>query len=275
MNTGRADAVRLETAPTGPRAMRFGLECLINSKIYYSLHGYCSGQNGVCKRNHLVKLGCLPILMKKQLTDIQIDAEMPSHRILFLDGAYFESVDANCIPKLGLRIGLEIEPEVLQKLIEADEGIRAKHCALELLSNQSYSKSQMVYQLRQRGFGTEAIDITLEDLEQLGHIKDEHFAKRWIARRQRSKPKGKKVLAHELANQSIDKATVDRVLSGINHAEETDIASQLARKQAKRYQSLPPEVAKRRLHGFLHRRGFDYETIQSVIERVLIKGNRP
>ena len=32
-----ADAVRLETAPTGPGAMRFGLECLINSEIYYKL----------------------------------------------------------------------------------------------------------------------------------------------------------------------------------------------------------------------------------------------
>ncbi len=211
--------------------------------------------------------------MKKRLTDIQIDEETPSHRILFLNGVYFDRVDAGCIPKLGLRVGLEIEVEVLQKLIQADEGMRAKSYALELLSSQSYSKNQMGYQLRQKGFGTEAIDITLEDLEQLGHIKDEDFAKKWVVRRQRSKPKGKKMLAHELANKSIDKTTVDRVLAGIHDSEETDIALQLARKQVKRYQSLAPEVAKRRLHGFLLRRGFGYETVQSVIERVLIKGN--
>lgn len=211
--------------------------------------------------------------MKKRLTDIQIDEETPSRRILFLDGVYFDSVDAGCIPKLGLRVGLEIEAQVLQKLIEAHEGIRAKNYALELLSNQSYSKSQMIYQLRQKGFGAEAIDMTLEDLEQLGHIKDEDFAKKWVTRRQRSKPKGKKMLEHELANHSIDKATVDRVLAGIYDTEETEVALRVAQKQVKRYQSLPPEVAKRRLHGFLLRRGFDYETIQSVIERVLIKGN--
>ena len=34
-----ADAVRLETAPTGPGAMRFGLEGLINSQIYYTKPG--------------------------------------------------------------------------------------------------------------------------------------------------------------------------------------------------------------------------------------------
>ena len=212
--------------------------------------------------------------MKKRLTDIQIDEGTPSHRILFLDGVYFDSVDAGCIPKLGLRVGLEIDPEVLQKLIAADEGMRAKNYALELLSSESYSKSQMIYQLAQKGFGTEAIDITLEDLEQLGHIKDENFAKKWVARRQRSKPKGKRMLAHELVNQSIDKTTIDRVLSGIHGAEETETALQLAQKQIKRYRSLPTDVAKRRLHGFLHRRGYDYETIQSVIERVVVKGNR-
>ena len=102
--------------------------------------------------------------MKKRITDIQIDEETPSQRVLFLDGVYFDSVNADCIPKFGLRVGLEIEAEVLQKLIEADEGIRAKNYALELLSSQSYSKSQMRYQLGQKGFGAEAIDTTLEDL---------------------------------------------------------------------------------------------------------------
>ncbi len=211
--------------------------------------------------------------MKKRLTDIQIDEETPSRRILSLNGVYFGSVDAGCIPKFGLRVGLEIEAEVLQKLIEADEGMRSRNYALELLSNQSYSKSQMIDKLGQKGFGPQAIDATLEDLEQLGHIKDEKFAQTWVNRRQRSKPKGKKMLEQELANQSIDRTTVDRVLERIDDAEEASTALQLAQKQAKRYISLPPQVAKRRLHGFLLRRGFDYETIQSVIGQVLIKGN--
>ena len=69
------------------------------------------------------------------------------------------------------------------------------------------------------------------------------------------------MLAHELVNQSVDKTTVDSVLSGIHGAEETEAALQLAQKQVQRYRSLPRAV------------GFDYETIQSVIERVLVKGN--
>ena len=64
--------------------------------------------------------------MKQQISEIQIDAKMPSRRILFLNGARFDSVDAGLISKLGLWVGLEIEVDVLRKLIQADEITRAK-----------------------------------------------------------------------------------------------------------------------------------------------------
>ena len=207
--------------------------------------------------------------MKNKITDIQLEGGRSSQRILFLDGERFGSVDASLITKFGLRIGLEIEAGVLQKLIEADEVTRAKNCAFDLLLNQSYSKQQMIDQLGQKGFSEAAIDTTLKELELLGYIRDEKYAQNWINRRQRSKPRGKKVLKHELINKRIDKTTVDRVLEQIDDEDEAEIALQIAQKQAVRYRSLPTHVAKRRLHGFLLRRGFDYETVQQTIEEVL------
>ena len=209
--------------------------------------------------------------MKKRITDIHIDGNHSSRRTLFLDNERFGSVDSSLIMKFGLRIGLEIEAHVLQKLIEADEVTRAKNCAADLLMSQGYSKQQMIDQLEQEGFSEAAINRTLEDLERLGHIKDEKYARNWVNHRQRSKPRGRKVLQHELINKGIDKTTVDRVLGQIDNEEEAGLALQVAQKQAVRYRSLPAHVAKRRLHGFLLRRGFDYETIQRVIERVLSK----
>lgn len=210
--------------------------------------------------------------MKKRITDIQIEKESASYRLLFLNNERFCSVDPCLITKFGLRIGLEIEEEVLQKLIEADEAMRAKNFASNLLLERSYSKQQMIDQLARNGFSRRTIDTTLEDLERLNHIKDEKYARNWVNYRQRSKPRGKKMLAHELANKGIDKTTVDGVLEKIGDDEETKIALQLAQKQAIRYRSLPPHVAKRRLHGFLLRRGFGYETIQSTIAHVLREG---
>ena len=47
------------------------------------------------------------------------------------------------------------------------------------------------------------------------------------------------------------------------------IAMALAERQAPRFKRLDPEVAKRRLVGMLMRRGFDFESIKSVVAKVL------
>ncbi|HIA66624.1 TPA: hypothetical protein EYN98_11305 [Candidatus Poribacteria bacterium] len=69
--------------------------------------------------------------------------------------------------------------------------------------------------------------------------------------------------------QGIDLSTINQVLSNIDSNKELSTALRLAEKQVKRYKSLEPHVAKRRLHGFLTRRGFGYNTVEQVMQKVL------
>jgi len=207
--------------------------------------------------------------MKKKITDIGIDDEQPSRCTLFMDGEPFAIVDLGLVTKFGLRIGLEIEEVVIQKLIAADEVMRARNHAFDLLLSESYSKGQMMEALEKHGFGQPAINETLKNLEQLGHIKDEKYAQHWVDARRRSKPRSKRMLTHELIDKGIDKSTADRVVAQIDDEDEKQLALHVAQKQAVRYRSLPHHVAQRRLHGFLLRRGFDYDTIQRTIKQVL------
>ena len=207
--------------------------------------------------------------MKKKITDIRIEDEQPSRCAIFMDGNFFALVEISLVTKFGLRMGLEIEEIVIQKLIAADEVVRARNHALDLLLSESYSKGQMMEVLEKRGFGQPAINETLKNLEQRGHIRDEKYAKNWVAGRRRSKPGGRKMLTHELIDKGIDKSTVDRVVGQINDEDEQQLALHVAQRQAHRYRSLPRHVAQRRLHGFLLRRGFDYDTIRRTIKQIL------
>lgn len=207
--------------------------------------------------------------MKKQISEIQIDERMPSRRIVFLNGARFDSVDAGLIPKLGLWVGLEIEVDVLRKLIRADEITRAKNDATKCLKAERLSKEQLIAALKQKGFGEEAIETVLTELEQHGRIRDEKFAHAWVKKRQRSKPRSRKMMRRELLEKGIDETTVDRTLESINDTQEEQLALRAAQKQVKRYKSLEHQVAKRRLYAFLLRRGFGYETIQKIVKSVL------
>ncbi|HIE26815.1 TPA: regulatory protein RecX [Candidatus Poribacteria bacterium] len=206
--------------------------------------------------------------MEKRITDIQSQRKNSPRKSIYLDGEFFCSVDGALIIKFGLRIGLSIDEDVLRKIIQEDEILKAKSYAFDLLVRRSYTQKEMYDKLAQR-YAEDAISTTMETLERLGYIKDEEYAKNWVESRKRHKPKGKKALRMELMRKGIDKGTISRVLSEIDDSEEFEMAMEVAKKQIKRYKNLEPNVVRRRLYGFLERRGFDYETINDVLRYVM------
>lgn len=225
--------------------------------------------------------------MRQQITDIQAVPELPSHRQLFLDGAPFVVIHAVLVENFGLRIGLQIEAQIIEKLIAADEVMRAKSYALSLLREEAdndavaeaedarrpvksriYTKSAMQQRLAREGFSEEAIETTIEELINSGHIRDRKYAENWISRRQKSNPRGKTLLKHELLDKGVDRETAEQVVAQVETEDEAMLALQIAQKRVKQYRQLPTHVAKRRLHGFLARRGFGSEIVQQVLEQI-------
>lgn len=225
--------------------------------------------------------------MKTQITDIQEVPELSSHRQLFLDGEPFVVIHAILIENFGLRSGLQIEAEVIEKLIAADAIMRAKNYALRLLREEkdndaedetkdshptvrskTYTKSGMEQRLKREGFSEEAVETAVEELIDSGHIRDRRYAKNWVVRRQKSNPRGKTLLKHELLDRGVDRETVEQVVAQVETEDEAVLALQIAQKRVKQYRRLPTHVAKRRLHGFLARRGFGSDIVRQVIEQI-------
>ena len=225
--------------------------------------------------------------MKQKITDIQASPELPSHQHLFLDGTPFVVIHASLVEKFGLRIGLEIEAVVIEKIIAAEEVMRAKNRALKLLREEkdnattdkiegsgsalkpkTYTKSEMERQLEREGFSADAIETSIAELIRSGHIRDRKYAENWIARRQKSNPRGKTLLKRELVDKGIDRETAEQVIATVETEDETTVALEIAQKRAKQYKRLPTHVAKRRLHGFLARRGFGSDVVRQVLEQI-------
>ena len=225
--------------------------------------------------------------MKQRITNIQEVPGLPSHRQLFLDGEPFVVIYAILVENFGLRIGLQIEAGVIEKLIAADEVMRAKNYALRLLREEThndtedeaedshpmvrsktYTKSGMEQRLEREGFSEEAVETAVEELIDSGHIRDRKYAENWVVRRQKSNPRGKTLLKHELLDRGVDRETVEQVVAQVETEDEAVLALQIAQKRVKQYRQLPVHVAKRRLHGFLARRGFGSDIVRQVLEQI-------
>ena len=202
------------------------------------------------------------------ITDIQSHGD--DQIMLFLNHKRFGILPTDFILKFGLRVGLKISHDTIVKLLQAEEVMRAKKFAINLLHEKKiYTKPELEKELHRKGFSQEGISASIENLERTGLIKDKTFARQWVRRREKSNPRGKEMLKLELADKGVASSTINQVLSNIDSNRELDTALQLAEKQVKRYKSLELHVAKRRLHGFLARRGFNYNTVEQVIQKIL------
>ena len=207
--------------------------------------------------------------MKQKITDIHPHPELQSYRVLYFNQEPSIVIHSSFVEKFGLRIGLEIEAQAIEKIIAADEAMRAKKYALGLLREDIYSKTEMTKQLERDGYGDQTVRTIITELIHSGHIRDRQFAEKWIQKRLKTNPRGKTLLKQELIDKGVDKETAEKVIAEVNVEDEEKLALQIAQKQVRHYKKLPVHVAKRRLHGYLARRGFDSDVILQIIHRVL------
>ena len=203
-----------------------------------------------------------------KITDLQF---LPEDRLrVVFDGKLDDQiVPSDFVLMLGLQVGTKVSPKVLTKLAFASSVMEAKKEGQLICQNsdKNITRSSLRKMLEQRGYLPESVDQAIADLEKSGYIKGAVFAQKWVDRRQKSSPRSKRLIQHELRAKGVDNPDIEQVLSQFSENEEIESAWLVYQKYAKRYQSLTPHVARRRLHGLLMRRGFSHSTIQSVEAR--------
>ena len=148
--------------------------------------------------------------------------------------------------------------------------------------------------LRKKGHSPEQIEAAIARLRRMGYVDDRDFARFWVSNRMTFSPRGPRLLRSELFQKGVPREIIDEVLAEHEEAQEervqqseevaaeyelfgedepvagTDLANALAlaRKRVRSYGSLDPQVARRRLSGFLARRGYGWDTIDGVLRRV-------
>lgn len=98
-------------------------------------------------------------------------------------------------------------------------------------------------------------------LRELDYINDEKFAAWWIDQRKSHKPKGKRLISQELKAKGV---TIE-----ISPSDEVELARRAVAKKLLLWQKLPKLEQKKKIYGFLGRRGFTGDTIHRVIDGVL------
>lgn len=145
----------------------------------------------------------------------------------------------------------------------------AKDRALRLLGVRSRSREELRRRLSQAGFPGDEIAGALEDLERVGLVDDERFADEVVRWRLSRQGYGHRAALDTLRKAGVDRSVAERAVAEVGWEDEEARAEEVGRGRLPRLEGLPREAARRRLMGFLLRRGFDPEVARTVCARLL------
>lgn len=147
-----------------------------------------------------------------------------------------------------------------------EEAHKAAVKAMHLLEHMDRTEKGLFDKLLQSGFSSEAAEEALRYVKSFGYVNDNRYAQRYIEGRLQSKSKQK--IFQELQQKGISRETISLAWEEVSSYEEADERELIRSLVRKKYPEgfVSDDKEKRRLCGYLQRRGFGLSDIYSVIE---------
>jgi len=201
--------------------------------------------------------------MAKKITALKLQRRNRNRVNVYLDGEF--AFGLSRIVAGWLRTGQELSEEKIAEL-KAQDGVEiALQRALNFLSYRARSEQEVRQNLTKHGHDEPVIDEIIERLNRGGLINDASFAEMWVENRSEFRPRGSQMLRLELRQKGIPDEIISSVLEMID---ETELAFRAAQKKARRYRHLEYPDFRKKMSGFLARRGFHYGIIADVLPKI-------
>lgn len=178
-------------------------------------------------------------------------------------------LDMTAFAALGLKAGDRLTPAQLTSLRFQSTLSQVKDRALRLLTFRALTERELRDRLRQQDSPADVIDQVILWLRELGYLDDRSYAVRWVQERAQGRGYGPVRLRYELLQKGVAPEYIDEALALLSPEEYEQIAYDEARRRLLRRSARPlTDADRRRLAGFLQRRGFTTETVRRVLRRL-------
>lgn len=184
---------------------------------------------------------------------------------IFLDEKFAFGIDLENFLKSKLKVGMELEDEQIEKIVNKAEFAKVYDKILRFASLRPRSKREF-----ERWFFKHKVHKSLHarlfnKLKRLEFLDDEKFATWWVEQRLQFKSKSKRELIQELRLKGITKDTMDDVFSKLEVDEEAQ-AKKLFEKNKYKWERLTGFEKRKKVSAYFARRGFSWDVIRKVIE---------
>jgi regulatory protein len=203
--------------------------------------------------------------MNRKITAITLQKRNHQRVNIYLDGEFCFGLARSTAG--WLQVGQELTEEKIDELKTKDIYEESYQQALNILGYRPRTEAEVRRHLESYQIREEIITETIDRLKNNRLVDDYNFALNWIENRKEFRPRSRKALVFELRKHGIADQIIEQVLDQAA-IDEGQLAYQVASKQARNLHSLEWNEFRRKLSGFLARRGFPYDVSDQAIRQV-------
>ena len=200
--------------------------------------------------------------MAGTITALEIQKRNKERVNVYLDDEFALAVTV--MAAASLRKGQYLSDVKISQLKTADDRAKAYDRAVRFLGFRLRSQNEVERYLQEKGYTPEVCIEVVNRLIEQKYLDDAEFVRFWLENREQFKPRGERALRYELRQKGIADSLIDAAVGEVN---ESDLAWAAVERKLYSWKNLPEPELKKKLTGFLSRRGFNYETVNEIMQR--------
>ncbi|MFI5233528.1 MAG: regulatory protein RecX [Gemmatimonadales bacterium] len=149
--------------------------------------------------------------------------------------------------------------------------------ALEALARGPRAAKDLGRWLAQRDHSADDITAALARLTERGLLNDAAYAAMFARSRFTTYRMSRRRIAAELAKRGVERAIADAAIAEVMDDEAIDeraMVNAAAEKKIRSLAALEPDVQRRRLYGFLARKGYPSDLVRDAVAKLIRRGER-
>ncbi len=190
-----------------------------------------------------------------------------NRRRIYIDYEYAFPLYLSELKKFGIKSGTELSEDIYAEIIGILER-RVKERILYLIGDTDRTEKDIREKLRRSGYVGAVADRAVESLKEYGYIDDSRYTRIYAETMRDGRNKSRRAIEAALCAKGVRRDVISDVMEEMDFDEEGQIIKALAKKghTPETLSSADPDT-KRRIYGFLARRGFSHNAISNIIRK--------
>ena len=185
---------------------------------------------------------------------------------IYVNDEYAFGIHEDVLVSFHLYKGKEIDQDEIEQISILEEENKAWQKSLRYISYKWRTETEVRNYLLENEYDPSLVNNTIQKLKEMQFINDHSYATSFVEQRIRHKPRGKKMMEYELKKKGLKSEDIAVGLLKVDQEIEFEMAVELLKKRAHRYQNEDWKKARQKIGVYLQNKGFSLEIIHQVLE---------